>query len=67
MFFDFTEHKHNFQKKSNEETETFGLPYDFDSLMHYPNDAFAKPGTNLTIVSKVYFTFYNCEFLFLNS
>lgn len=58
IFFDSIEHKHNFQKKSNEETETFDLPYDFDSLMHYPNDAFAKPGKNITIISKV---FINCS------
>lgn len=48
-----SEHKHNFAKKDNDLVETFGLPYDYDSLMHYPNAAFAKPGTNVTIAAKV--------------
>lgn len=47
-----TGHKHNFEKKDNDLVETFDLPYDYDSLMHYPNDAFVKPGKNLTIISK---------------
>lgn len=49
----FKGHEHNFAKSPPDFTETFGLPYDFDSLMHYPRGAFAKPGTNATIVSKV--------------
>lgn len=49
----FLGHTHNFDKKDNDLVETFDLPYDYESLMHYPNNAFAKPGANVTIVSKV--------------
>ncbi|XP_031632721.1 zinc metalloproteinase nas-4 [Contarinia nasturtii] len=45
-------HRHNFAKKDNDLVETFNLPYDYDSLMHYPKNAFAKRGTNYTIVAK---------------
>lgn len=51
----FLGHTHNFDKKDNDLVETFDLPYDYESLMHYPNNAFAKPGANVTIVSKVQF------------
>lgn len=52
-------------KKSTNDTETFDLPYDYDSIMHYPNDAFAKTGTNATILSKVWAMLrYQMAFLF---
>lgn len=31
-----------FAKKSYEDHTDFGLPYDFESLMHYSADAFSK-------------------------
>lgn len=44
----------NFGKTNWEAVETFGLPYDFDSLMHYPGNAFAKStGDNVTIYALV--------------
>lgn len=43
----------NFNKMSSDVVETFDLPYDYESLMHYPKNAFAKPNTNVTIVSRV--------------
>lgn len=54
-FITFEDHQHNFARKDSDLVETFDLPYDYDSLMHYPNDAFAKPGTNTTIIAKVYY------------
>lgn len=32
--------------------ETFGLPYDFKSLMHYPRHAFARRGAQYTMVAR---------------
>lgn len=43
----------NFGKAGNDIADTFGLPYDFESLMHYPSNAFAKTNKNVTIISKV--------------
>lgn len=34
--------KDNFVKISENETTDFGLPYDFDSIMQYPNSGFGK-------------------------
>ena len=44
-----TEYKHNFHTRPYSDTQ--GVPYDFDSLMHYRATAFAKPG-KLTIIPK---------------
>lgn len=44
----------NFMKADDATAETFGLPYDFDSLMHYPGNAFARAHRNVTIYAKVY-------------
>lgn len=35
---------------------TFDLPYDYESLMHYPGNAFAKRGKDATMISRVYFS-----------
>ncbi|KAH8236376.1 hypothetical protein KR026_000525 [Drosophila bipectinata] len=40
----------NFQKQNN--TTSFGMPYDFKSFMHYPKNAFAHPNKN---------SIYRCE------
>merc|ERR1712055_575262 len=34
--------KHNFVKKSESEVSEFGLPYDFESVMHYSDTAYSK-------------------------
>lgn len=44
-----TGYSHNFYKQRNADTQ--GVPYDFDSVMHYSATAFAKPGTK-TIVPR---------------
>lgn len=59
----FEDHQHNFAKKDSDLVETFNLLYDYDSLMHYPNNAFAKPGTNSTIVAKVIISIWFAPFL----
>ncbi|XP_062553843.1 zinc metalloproteinase nas-14-like [Armigeres subalbatus] len=46
------EFRRNFIKGTWDYMETFGLPYDFGSVMHYPSYAFARPGTTETMVSK---------------
>lgn len=34
----------NFQKYTNEKTDALSTPYDYASIMHYPNAAFSKNG-----------------------
>ncbi|KAJ6634635.1 Zinc metalloproteinase nas-4 [Pseudolycoriella hygida] len=46
----------NFVKGDPVTFTTFGLPYDYESLMHYPGNAFAKSGENVTMVAKKYHT-----------
>lgn len=43
--------KHNFDKKSNRVSTTLGLPYDYDSIMHYGANDFSR-GSGPTIVPK---------------
>lgn len=31
--------------------DTFGLPYDYHSLMHYPRHAFARKGKKYTMIA----------------
>jgi len=51
----------DFSKVPDNVTSTFGLPYDYTSVMHYPRYAFSKNGKE-TIVAKVscrtYYIFY---------
>lgn len=42
----------DFNKVPDNVTSTFGLPYDYTSVMHYPRYAFSKNGKE-TIVAKV--------------
>lgn len=43
----------NFGKADWTVVETFGLPYDYDSLMHYPGNAFARSAErNVTIYAR---------------
>lgn len=44
--------KRNFNAYSIQETTSFGLPYDFESVLHYPKSAFSKNKRD-TIVPKV--------------
>ncbi|XP_037035353.1 zinc metalloproteinase nas-4-like [Bradysia coprophila] len=44
--------RRNFEKGGYSILTTFDLPYDYESLMHYPGNAFAKRGENVTIRSK---------------
>lgn len=49
----------DFSKVPDNATTTYGLPYDYTSVMHYPRYAFSKNGKE-TIVCKVrkhFFTF----------
>ncbi|OWA50597.1 putative Zinc metalloproteinase nas-14 [Hypsibius exemplaris] len=42
----------NFQSYSALEVTAFGFPYDFESIMHYPKNAFAKDESGWTIKPK---------------
>lgn len=42
-------HEHNFAKYNNDTVTDFGIPYDYGSVMHYPQMAFSKNG-NKTII-----------------
>ncbi|CAG7825006.1 unnamed protein product, partial [Allacma fusca] len=50
--------RYNFYKYKAHEAFDFGVPYDFDSVMHYPSDAFINAEGRLkgamSIVPKVY-------------
>lgn len=46
------EFRRNFARGTEDYMETFGLPYDYGSVMHYPTFAFARPGTSVTMVSR---------------
>jgi hypothetical protein len=46
------EYKSNFDKQSNWMTTVYQVPYDINSVMHYPRFSFSKNG-NETIVYKV--------------
>lgn len=48
----FPEYRQNFMKGNTQIMDTFGLPYDYKSLMHYPRHAFAKKGAKFTMVAK---------------
>ncbi|XP_059049328.1 seminal metalloprotease 1-like [Achroia grisella] len=42
--------EHNFAKYNNDTVTDFGVPYDYGSVMHYPEKAFSKNG-NKTIIT----------------
>jgi len=44
---------HNFHKISEEYSTTFGLPFDYQSLMQYPRNAYSKDGKLFTMLSKL--------------
>ncbi|KAK9502787.1 hypothetical protein O3M35_011493 [Rhynocoris fuscipes] len=37
-------HKNNFEKASSKEYTTYGVPYNYESIMHYPATSFSKNG-----------------------
>ncbi|BHF62984.1 Bone morphoproteintic protein 1 [Sparganum proliferum] len=39
---------YNFDKKDQHEVDSLGEPYDYDSIMHYARNLFAKPGATET-------------------
>lgn len=43
---------HNFERQTFESATMLGLPYDFDSIMHYPGNAFSVHESLPTIVPK---------------
>ncbi len=56
MFAGFGKVSHNFAKYDVGQAETLGEPYDYESIMHYPNTAFGKRDSRgrymNTIISK---------------
>ncbi|XP_063837208.1 seminal metalloprotease 1-like [Ostrinia nubilalis] len=44
--------EHNFAKYTNDTVTDFGVPYDYGSVMHYPETAFSKNGNKTIIVLK---------------
>ncbi|XP_063225428.1 zinc metalloproteinase nas-14-like [Bacillus rossius redtenbacheri] len=45
------DYKSDFEKAPEEYVSTYGVPYDYASIMHYPNNAFSKNKKN-TIIAK---------------
>ncbi|CAH0699125.1 unnamed protein product [Spodoptera exigua] len=45
-------HEANFVKHSNESVSDFGVPYDYHSVMHYPDTAFTANGSQTVIPLK---------------
>uniref|UniRef100_A0A2H1WVD0 Metalloendopeptidase n=1 Tax=Spodoptera frugiperda TaxID=7108 RepID=A0A2H1WVD0_SPOFR len=45
-------HEHNFAKYSNDTVTDFGVPYDYDSVMHYTEKAFSANGNNTIVPLK---------------
>jgi len=43
--------EHNFEMKTQATTSTYGVPYNYQSIMHYPGNAFTRNGQD-TIVAK---------------
>lgn len=42
VFFLLSGQEYNFNKLTEEEVNSLGLPYDYDSIMHYAKNTFSK-------------------------
>jgi hypothetical protein len=51
--FSITDMEYNFQKAEPGTTETFGVPYNYASVMHYSKFAFSPSGYDETIIPLV--------------
>lgn len=52
LWFKLLGQEYNFNKLTSEEVNSLGLPYDYDSIMHYARNTFSK-GTYLDTIHPI--------------